>query len=152
VKFFPTGGRHLHQKLARSTDASHGIRLRVRQLPLLIIDSRKSGTQGTAVILKYAGRHVLKRNPWVLGWCAELMGRETAPPAVHRARQEVLLDRVFDNAKRIPAYASVARAAPDQDRLAFLRDRFPIIDKASLTGTGPAGSVANANRSSGATW
>lgn len=84
------------------------------------------------MILKYAGRHVLKRNPWVLGWCAELMSRETALPAVHRARQEVLLDRVFDNARRIPAYAPVARTAPLQDRLAFLRDRFPIIDKASL--------------------
>lgn len=84
------------------------------------------------MILKYAGRHVLKRNPWVLGWCAELMSRETALPEVHRVRQESLLDCVFNNAKRIPAYASVARTAPGQDRLAFLRDRFPIIDKASL--------------------
>ncbi len=84
------------------------------------------------MILKYAGRHVLKRNPWVLGWCAELMGRETAAPAAHRARQEELLGRLFDHAQRIPAYASLARAAPERDRLAYLKDRFPIIDKAAL--------------------
>jgi len=84
------------------------------------------------VILKYAGRHVLKRNPWVLGWCAELMSRETAPPALHRARREDLLERVFENARRIPAYAVVARNSPASDRLAYLSDRFPIIDKASL--------------------
>lgn len=84
------------------------------------------------MILKYAGRHVLKRNPWVLGWCAELMTRETASPAVHRARQAILLERVFENARRIPAYASIAKTSPRQDQLAFLSDRFPIIDKASL--------------------
>ena len=84
------------------------------------------------VILKYAGRHLLKRNPWVLGWCTELMSREMAAPEFHRARQEVLLDRVFDNARRIPAYAAAAKAAPAQNRLSYLRERFPIIDKASL--------------------
>jgi len=84
------------------------------------------------VFLKYAGRHVLKRNPWVVGWCADLMSRETAPPALHRARREDLLERVFENARRIPAYAKVARTSPASDRLAYLRDRFPIIDKASL--------------------
>ena len=84
------------------------------------------------MILKYAGRHVLKRNPWVLGWCAELMTRETASPAVHRARQAILLGRVFENARRIPAYASMAGKSSGQDQLAFLSDRFPIIDKASL--------------------
>jgi len=86
------------------------------------------------VILKYAGRHVLKRNPWVLGWCAELMTRETAPAAFHRSRQEVLLESVFDNARRIPAYAPVAKTSSAKDRLSFLRDRFPIIDKATLLG------------------
>ncbi len=84
------------------------------------------------MILKYAGRHALKRNPWVMGWCADLMSRESAPPASHIARQELLLGRVFDEARRIPAYARFARHAPDKDRLGYLRDVFPIIDKTAL--------------------
>jgi phenylacetate-CoA ligase len=84
------------------------------------------------LIFKYAGRHALKRNPWVMGWCADLMSRETAPPPTHVARQELLLGRVFDEARRIPAYARYARHAPDKDRLGYLRDVFPILDKTSL--------------------
>lgn len=84
------------------------------------------------MILKYAGRHALKRNPWVMRRCADLVSRETAPPAAHVARQELLLGRVFDEARRIPAYARFARNAPDNNRLARLRDEFPIIEKTSL--------------------
>lgn len=85
-----------------------------------------------SLTLRYAGRHALKRNPWVLRWCADMMGREFADPALHRARQELLLGRIFRAARRIPAYRRYAEEAPNKDRLAYLRDAFPIIDKASL--------------------
>ncbi len=85
-----------------------------------------------AVFLKYAGRHLLKRNPWVMGWCADLMSRETAPRALHRARQETLLRRMFESARHVPAYAEYTRNARDDHLLEHLIDRFPIIDKASL--------------------
>ena len=85
-----------------------------------------------AVILKYAGRHALKRNPWVLRQASDLMSREFASPAQHRARQQLLLERVFDDARNIPAYARHAAKAGSADRLASLRDTFPIIDKATL--------------------
>jgi phenylacetate-CoA ligase len=88
--------------------------------------------RGFAVFLKYAGRHLLKRNPWVLGRCAELVSRETADPGVHRARQEKLLGHILARAQRIPAYARYARHTPDRDRLARLSDAFPVIDKATL--------------------
>jgi phenylacetate-CoA ligase len=83
-------------------------------------------------MLKYAGRHLLKRNPWVMSWCADLMSREKAPASVHRARQEALLRRMFDSARQVPAYAQYARNAPGNNPLAHLIDRFPIIDKAAL--------------------
>jgi phenylacetate-CoA ligase len=84
------------------------------------------------VLLKYAGRHVLKRNPWVLSRCADLMSRESAPVEVHRARQEALLGALFADAVHVPAYSRVARAAPENNRLAYLSDAFPIIDKSAL--------------------
>ena len=67
-----------------------------------------------------------------MGRCAELLHRETAAPGWHRARQEELLGRVFDNARRMPAYRHVARKAPHHDRLSFLKDHFPIVDKMLL--------------------
>jgi phenylacetate-CoA ligase len=60
------------------------------------------------------------------------MSRESAPSDVHSARQEALLERLFENARCIPAYAASARAAPNRHRLDYLRDRFPIIDKTTL--------------------
>ena len=84
------------------------------------------------MILKYAGRHLLKRNPWVLSRCADLMSRESAPPEIHQARQELLLGHILDEARRIPAYAEYARHAPGKNRLAYLSDAFPIIDKTAL--------------------
>ena len=50
--------------------------------------------------LKFAGRHAFKRNPQVLRWHKELVERERVPPGLHRARQEVLLARVFETAAR----------------------------------------------------
>jgi phenylacetate-CoA ligase len=84
------------------------------------------------VLLKYAGRHVLKRNPWVLSRCADLMTRERAPEALHRARQETLLRSLFSDASEVPAYQRAAGRAPDSDLLEFLGDAFPIIDKTAL--------------------
>lgn len=84
------------------------------------------------MILKYACRHVLKRNPWVLARCADLMSRESVDPSIHSARQEVLLGRIFRAARRIPAYARAARAAPTGSLRGYLSDGFPIIDKSSL--------------------
>ena len=60
------------------------------------------------MLLKYAGRHVLKRNPWVMSRCADLMSREFAPEATHRSRQEQLLARVFET---IPTEAPVTGRA-----------------------------------------
>jgi phenylacetate-CoA ligase len=97
----------------------------------LIIGPRSS-IREIAVILKYAGRHLLKRNPWVLGRCSELMSRETVSPHVHRARQELLLGRVLKEALRIPAYAQYAREVPEENCLAHFSDVFPIIDKTAL--------------------
>jgi phenylacetate-CoA ligase len=85
-----------------------------------------------AVILKYAGRHALKRNPWVLRQAADLMSREFVPAAQHRARQELLLERVFHDARNIPAYARHVANASDHHRLESLSEAFPIIDKATL--------------------
>jgi phenylacetate-CoA ligase len=84
------------------------------------------------VLLKYAGRHVLKRNPWVLSRCADLMTRERVPEAAHRARQEFLLRRLLNDTRDVPAYAPASRQAPDDNLLAYLSDAFPIIDKAAL--------------------
>ncbi len=81
---------------------------------------------------KYAFRHVVKRNPLVTRWCAELMSREQADPRVHRARQELLLDDVLRAARRIPAYARLASVAPERGRLDYLIEKFPVIDKAAL--------------------
>jgi phenylacetate-CoA ligase len=84
------------------------------------------------VIFKYAGRHALKRNPWVLHQSADLMSRERAPQAEHRARQEILLEQVFRSARGIPAYAREAARVQGKHRLAALSDHFPILDKTTL--------------------
>jgi phenylacetate-CoA ligase len=84
------------------------------------------------VIFKYAGRHALRRNPWVLRQSSDMMSREFVHPVVHRARQEHLLERVFHEARRIPAYARHVPNAIGKNRLACLSDSFPIIDKSTL--------------------
>jgi phenylacetate-CoA ligase len=85
-----------------------------------------------AVILKYAGRYALKRNPWVLRQASDLKGREFAPPAAHRARQELLLERVFRDAANIPAYSRHVAKVNNGHKRASLSDAFPIIDKSAL--------------------
>jgi phenylacetate-CoA ligase len=85
-----------------------------------------------AVIFKYAGRHALKRNPWVLRQAADLASREFTEPAQHRARQNYLLEQVIRSARDIPAYAYHAGKAGSGDALAALSDAFPIIDKSML--------------------
>src|SRR5262245_40238119 len=95
---------------------------------------RRKGWVDVPLSFKYAFRHVVKRNPLVLRWCAELMSREHAHPRVHRARQEILLDDVYRAARRIPAYSKLAVAAPETNRLEYLTAAFPIIDKAALLG------------------
>ncbi|HEU4779646.1 MAG TPA: hypothetical protein VFS58_07155 [Steroidobacteraceae bacterium] len=84
------------------------------------------------MILKYACRHALKRNPWVLRQTSDLVSREFAHPAQRRARQEILLERVFRDARDIPAYSPHVGKAKAGDRLASLSDAFPIIDKSTL--------------------
>lgn len=81
--------------------------------------------------LKYAFRHALKRNPFTLRWCAELISREMADPAVQRERQKQLLTLLFAQAREVPAYAQSA-AQPFSDALAHLHTAFPIIDKAEV--------------------
>jgi phenylacetate-CoA ligase len=78
--------------------------------------------------LKYSLRHAMKRNPLVSRWCAELQGRERTDPRNHRFRQRQLLERLFLDARHVPAYATAA-SQPHGDALAHLRDAFPIIDK-----------------------
>ncbi len=85
-----------------------------------------------SLALKYAGRHAIKRNALVTSWCTELVERERADPALHRARQDALLGRMLNAARRIPAYARAIAKAPDTHRLAYLAEAFPIIDKHSL--------------------
>jgi phenylacetate-CoA ligase len=84
------------------------------------------------VLLKYVGRHVLKRNPWVLSRSAELVSRERAPEAALHARQEFLLRRLMVGARQIPAYERAARQVPDRHLLDHLKTAFPIIDKSAL--------------------
>jgi phenylacetate-CoA ligase len=85
-----------------------------------------------ALQFKYASRHAIRRNPWVFRWCADLMSRERADPAVHRSRQEVLAADLLRIAGNVPAYASSAARAPKSGLLEYLRDAFPLIDKATL--------------------
>src|SRR5262245_49062027 len=60
------------------------------------------------------------------------MARECADPGVHRARQEGLLKEILRAARRIPAYAHYARNAPERNRVEYLADSFPIIEKSTL--------------------
>lgn len=89
-----------------------------------------------SLALKYASRHVLKRNPQVLRWRTDLRSREYADPLLHRQRQEELLAGVLRIARRIPAYEELAARAPERDRLGFLREAFPLTSKASLLAGG----------------
>jgi phenylacetate-CoA ligase len=85
-----------------------------------------------ALQLKYASRHAIRRNPLVFRWCADLASRERADPAVHRARQEMLLAGLLRAARRVPAYTNLAGRAPEASLLDYVRDAFPLIDKATL--------------------
>jgi phenylacetate-CoA ligase len=85
-----------------------------------------------ALKLKYALRHALKRNPLVQQWCADLMSRERAEPAEHLARQRLLLTRLFQEARDVPAYAPSLPLPENQDALLHLREAFPIIDKSEV--------------------
>jgi phenylacetate-CoA ligase len=82
--------------------------------------------------LKYALRHAVRRNPWVVHQCAELRSREGLHPAAHRERQEEMLSRLLRVARRVPAYARHAVAAPARYPLAHVLAEFPIVDKAAL--------------------
>ena len=85
-----------------------------------------------ALQLKYASRHAIRRNSLVFRWCADLLSRERADPAVHRSRQEMLVADLFRAARHVPAYAEIVRRAPGAGRLDYLRDAFPLIDKTTL--------------------
>jgi phenylacetate-CoA ligase len=85
-----------------------------------------------ALKLKYASRHAIRRNPWVFRWCADLVSRERADPAVHRSRQEMLVADLLRSARHVPAYAALARRAPGSGLTDYLRDAFPLIDKTTL--------------------
>jgi phenylacetate-CoA ligase len=82
--------------------------------------------------LKYAFRHLMKRNPLVRRWCSNLLSRERLEPEEHSARQRVLLRQVFRQARNVPAYANAADLPKDRDPLAHLGEAFPIIDKAEV--------------------
>lgn len=85
-----------------------------------------------ALQFKYASRHAIRRNPWVFRWCADLVSRERADPAVHRSRQEELLADLLRASASVPAYAPLAARAPASRLLDYLRDAFPLIDKSTL--------------------
>jgi phenylacetate-CoA ligase len=85
-----------------------------------------------ALQFKYASRHAIRRNPLVFRWCADLVSRERAEPVVHQWRQEMLVARLLYTARHVPAYAQLARRAPDAGLLDYLRDAFPLIDKTTL--------------------
>jgi phenylacetate-CoA ligase len=85
-----------------------------------------------ALQFKYASRHAIRRNPWVFRWCADLASRERASPAVHQSRQEALAADLLRIARSVPAYTRAAARAPESGVLEYLRDAFPLIDKATL--------------------
>jgi phenylacetate-CoA ligase len=85
-----------------------------------------------ALQLKYASRHAIRRNPLVFRWCADLVSRERADPAAHHARQETLVADLLRTARHVPAYAKLTRRAPATGLLDYLRNAFPLIDKATL--------------------
>jgi phenylacetate-CoA ligase len=97
--------------------------------------------------IKYAFRHAVRRNPWVIKQCAELRSREALDPSAHRERQEILLARLLHAARRVPAYAPHIAAAPTRYPLRFLQESFPILDKQTLLERGneffPGGRAPN---------
>jgi phenylacetate-coenzyme A ligase PaaK-like adenylate-forming protein len=85
------------------------------------------------LVLKYGLAGAIRtRSPRVARRCAELVGRERADPALHRARAEALLARTLRAARRIPAHATLAARAPRAGLLEWLRDEVPFMDKTSL--------------------
>jgi phenylacetate-CoA ligase len=83
--------------------------------------------------LKYGVAGALRaRFPLLSRRCRELIGRERADPAAHRARAEALLERTFRAALRLPAHARIAAKAPASELLAYLLHEVPLMDKASL--------------------
>jgi phenylacetate-CoA ligase len=85
-----------------------------------------------ALMLKYAFRHAMKRNPLVPRRCADLMSRERADPVVHLARQRSLITQLLAEVCNVPAYECRAALPSDWDPLDYLREAFPIIDKADV--------------------
>ena len=85
-----------------------------------------------ALKLKYAFRHAMKRNPLVPRRCADLMSRERADPVVHLARQRALVTQLLAEACNVPAYECRTALPSDTDPLDYLREAFPIIDKAEV--------------------
>ena len=85
-----------------------------------------------ALKLKYAFRHAMKRNPLVPRWCADLSSRERADPVVHLARQRWLVTQLLAKACDVPAYECRAALPSDMDPLDYLREAFPILDKAEV--------------------
>jgi phenylacetate-CoA ligase len=83
-------------------------------------------------MLKYAFRHAMKRNPLVPRRCADLMSRERADPVVHLARQRSLVTQLLAEVCNVPAYECRAALPSDWDPLDYLREAFPIIDKAEV--------------------
>jgi hypothetical protein len=85
------------------------------------------------LVLKYGATAALRaRSPLVARRARELVRRERADPALHRARAEVLLARTVRAALRIPAHARLAAQAPASGLLDWLASEVPIMDKAAL--------------------
>jgi phenylacetate-CoA ligase len=78
---------------------------------------------------------VLKRNPWVLRWCADLMSREYAHPDLHVVHQEALLERVFHRARHIPAYTNAATRSAGKTPVGSSARCLPHHRQSSVAGT-----------------
>jgi hypothetical protein len=98
--------------------------------------SRTDGAErgpGLRLLLKYGlGGALRTRSPLVARRARDLIERERADPAVHRARAEALLARTLRAALRLPAHARTAARAPASGLLDFLSAELPLMDKASL--------------------
>ena len=95
--------------------------------------------------LSFLTRHLVRRNPFALARARALIARERLPAEQLLVRQEDLLRATLRSARRLPGYAHIGACPVDVDSRAWLRQTFPVIDKAALI-TGRASLYPNAGK------
>lgn len=84
--------------------------------------------------LSFLTRHLLRRNPLALARARALVAREQLPREALQQRQEALLRRTLESARRLPAYAQLPPLPPQADVYAWLRQHCPVVSKPDLVG------------------